>query len=511
MPLRDIERRLLERWESMQYQKTTLRKLKINGLRGLDDFSLDINYPVFAIAGENGTGKSTILGCIACAYHSVKGFTPFDKGNNFPYYTFGDFFITSRFDTPYNNAEVIWNYSGANYPESYTARKGKKWSKYEKRPKRAVQFIGISRALPAIEQRVLKAHFVGKGKNTHMVYSQEVKQIASAILGRTYTSAERYGSNDIHSLNVVNAGDVYSGFNMGAGEDVVLTLINMLHEVPDDTLVIIEEIETGLHPKAQKEILKHIIDISFKKHLQVIMTTHSQVVLDSLPPEGRVVLRRNGTKVTPEYRISSSYAFSILIQESIPELTIYTEDDVAQNLVLAALPLRIRKRVRVIYVGSWMTVTSQTAAFFRDNNLGKNLAIYDGDCNMSEVNKEYKKHFGVQTLDQTHINWLANHTFKLPGNEPPEKWLMNMNRNDEFCINFAISTNCEKEEVADILRSPYFGDHHDYFHYLSGKLGLPAEQVKIKFIQVAVKVNMTLFQDLVSKIETILDETLVIS
>jgi len=72
MSLNDIERRLLERWESNTYGKPALRKVDINGLRGLKDFSIEFSYPVVAIAGENGTGKSTILGCVACAYHSVK-------------------------------------------------------------------------------------------------------------------------------------------------------------------------------------------------------------------------------------------------------------------------------------------------------------------------------------------------------------------------------------------------------------------------------------------------------
>jgi Fe-S cluster assembly ATPase SufC len=63
-------------------------------LRGLKDLKLQFGYPITAISGRNGTGKSTLLGCAACAYHNIAtGFKLLSR--HLPYYTFSDFFVQS--------------------------------------------------------------------------------------------------------------------------------------------------------------------------------------------------------------------------------------------------------------------------------------------------------------------------------------------------------------------------------------------------------------------------------
>ena len=47
-----------------------LEMLEINGLRGWTGQSINFNFPVVAIVGENGSGKSTALKVAACAYEN---------------------------------------------------------------------------------------------------------------------------------------------------------------------------------------------------------------------------------------------------------------------------------------------------------------------------------------------------------------------------------------------------------------------------------------------------------
>src|SRR5437773_4368835 len=52
-----------------------------------------------AVSGKNGTGKSTILACVACAFHNhPSGFRPLNR--RIAYYTFSDFFIQSAEEEP---------------------------------------------------------------------------------------------------------------------------------------------------------------------------------------------------------------------------------------------------------------------------------------------------------------------------------------------------------------------------------------------------------------------------
>ena len=45
-----------------------LRKVHIHGFRGINSLNLEINFPITAISGLNGAGKSTIGQLAICAY-----------------------------------------------------------------------------------------------------------------------------------------------------------------------------------------------------------------------------------------------------------------------------------------------------------------------------------------------------------------------------------------------------------------------------------------------------------
>lgn len=55
--------------------------------------------------------------------------------------------------------------------------------------------------------------------------------------------------------------------------------------LPDNSLMLIEEIENGLHPIAVRRLVEYFIDVASRKKLQVIFTTHSDFALAPLPPE----------------------------------------------------------------------------------------------------------------------------------------------------------------------------------------------------------------------------------
>jgi len=72
--LSDLKRRLKERWDDPAYTEPALKRVRIHcltGLRRIKDLEVEFRFPVVAIAGKNGTGKSTVLGCLACAYHGA--------------------------------------------------------------------------------------------------------------------------------------------------------------------------------------------------------------------------------------------------------------------------------------------------------------------------------------------------------------------------------------------------------------------------------------------------------
>ena len=134
--------------------------------------------------------------------------------------------------------------------------------KYETRPKRPIHYFGASRVLPAIERNVLRGHFrLNRSQHKIVKLDDDFRNIFCEILGRNY-SAANVTQAEKYSLRSCEYGSSYTSFNMGAGEDILLELLYYLQEAPIGSLIVIEEIELGLHPEAQRKFAKELLEIT---------------------------------------------------------------------------------------------------------------------------------------------------------------------------------------------------------------------------------------------------------
>ena len=66
--------KLTSTWDSARHSSNGwplfLSSLKIDGLRGWTGQAVEFRYPIVAIAGTNGAGKSTVLKAAAAAYQA---------------------------------------------------------------------------------------------------------------------------------------------------------------------------------------------------------------------------------------------------------------------------------------------------------------------------------------------------------------------------------------------------------------------------------------------------------
>ncbi len=106
----------------------------------------------------------------------------------------------------------------------------------------------------------------------------------------------------------IDQDQTYSGYHAGAGQ---MTIAEFLRLDPDqNSLVLIDEIETSLHPRAQGRLIRDLAEICRGKDLQIVVTTHSPYVLAELPLEARIYLlqgqsgRHVMTGVSPEFAMT---------------------------------------------------------------------------------------------------------------------------------------------------------------------------------------------------------------
>lgn len=163
---------------------------------------------------------------------------------------------------------------------------------------REVLIFGVDRTVPATERKELIRAAGGSFTATREVpVTSEVAKAVEAILGKQVSSYSRLfvdAAGKIHLFSGENdEGDRYSEFHFGAGEASVIRIVAGIEAANANALILIEEIENGLHPIAVRALVEYLIEVAARKSAQVIFTTHSNDALDPLPD------RANG-RVTPE-------------------------------------------------------------------------------------------------------------------------------------------------------------------------------------------------------------------
>ena len=484
--LNDTERKLLNWWKSSNdFPYPILKQIAIKGktgLRGIRDLSIEFKYPLTVICGKNGVGKTTILALAALAYHSPKGHYPINalrkprRRENFTYYTFRDFFFKGPNDPDITGIEISWKYwDGKEKKILRIVKQSKKWMHYERRPKRPVHYLGMIRAIPAQEYKILRSRFGSSKRIKKKDVDSTYLVLFKNVMSQSYTNATILSTKDV-SIRSVNLGnDKYTSFNMGTGEDAALYILDVISRTPNGALIVIDEIEIGLHPEAQIRLAKVLQKIMLKKKLQIIVSTHSEYFIDAVPRIARVLIQKGGPHHNPIHGPTTRLAIGAMKGSQEPELIIYCEDGVAENLIRQALDSAIRKRVKIVPVGSDSELINQAIAHIRAGFRELLIIVWDGD--VKNKKRDLKKWIGRidNEIDLTKINI----TF-MPGNQKPEDWILTQLDNEEVVKFLKSELQCNEEaEVRELIAQlKSLSNSKDIFFEFSKHSGLDINESK---------------------------------
>lgn len=474
----------LRQWFVNDMSRGLLRRIDLikGSLRGLAPFKMQIDYPITAVAGRNGAGKSTILAMACCAYHNKRsGFKL--KGRRNSYYTFSDFFVQHTEEIPPQGIEIFYQFAHDNWKKSDTLpdgkglayqkrwkRKGGKWNDYATRINSNVVFLGIDRIVPHSERSQSKSYSKSFMDSDPKGWEEKVAEIVGYILGKKYSEL-RYLEHSKYSLPIVKCGEnKYSGLNMGAGENALFEIFRIIYSCEDGALLVVDEIELGLHIDAQRKLLRKLKESCLERKIQVICTTHSKEVFDSLPPDARKFVESVQNKTLVTEGIAPEFAMAKMGANEIKELDIMLEDGVAAEILAFALPTNLRQRVNPISVGSAAALSRQLAAAYARKETRPILAIFDGDQRKLENdNTEHAKKMAELTDSGFH-EWFKERVAYLPSETWPEAWLLQANM--EFITSLANILGTDEDWLAEVIEYGLQAGKHDEFHELSKHLGL---------------------------------------
>ena len=420
-----IERRFSSVWQQLQGKKPHmphfLNEVFLDGIRGIAGLRIIFDYPVSVIAGGNATGKSTVLFASACAYK------PPDAGprDYVPSTLFPDFrpkqgrrhdhrdevLLRFEYSTPGGRQSMQWK-RGQGWNRSFLGRK------HAKQPERPLYLrtlsnlsnpsevrgvLSMSRVKAALDETPLTASQVGFAQRVLPFRYSEVVDFASGRKRLLFATRER--------------GAEYSELHMAAGERAILRLSQEIAQL-QGALVLIDEIEAGLHPWVQQLLMLHLQQLALRRDLQIIVTTHSPVVLDSVPPNARIFLDRNEdgrVLVRPPYR---DLVQDALYGRASDTLNVLCEDEAAEAIlqgVFDHLLPRTQTRSGSVRIGRDTGANefpTHAAAFRKFGQIGNFVFVLDGDAAGRGIRRKIREKADADVS-----------VLYLPGREAPEVWV----------------------------------------------------------------------------------------
>ena len=422
-----IEKRFKKLWEQLQGKKIHmphfLAEICIDGMRGINDLRVQFDYPVSVIAGGNASGKSTVLFAAACAYKvpgaGVKDYVP---STLFPDYRpklgrLGDgkskIVIEFNFSTPDGQRSMVWRRS-IGWNRSFLGRKN------AKQPERKIYLRTLSNLSNPSEVRgvLSMSRLKFAPKETPLTASQI--DFSQKILPFQYSEVVDLSHHNKHLLFASHkGGTAYSELHMAAGERSILRLSQEIAALKD-ALVLIDEVEAGLHPWVQQLLMLQLQQLALRNDLQIIVTSHSPAVLDSVPANGRIFLNRDD-----DGKVTVQPAYQDIIQDALygrskNKLKVLCEDDVAEGILQGIFDVLLPQQGAnrdLVHIGKNTGANefpTHAKAFRKFGQIHDFVFVLDGDQREGEVEGRIRASSGIDVP-----------VLFLPGNNAPEVWVWN--------------------------------------------------------------------------------------
>lgn len=454
-----------------------LKCIKIENLKCLKNLEIDFSEkPMIAIMAPNGCGKSSILHALYCSFNipntsaEVNHFSRFFRPTNLNNWNNSKFSIEFSYQTQGVD-------SGIQRKEYRKTQQ--RWCRYETRPTRHTEFIGIETCVPSIEHYASKRGSTLSKSPLTTAEDNKIKETASRIMQREYTEYCKRTTKSKKLIGVTYSNIEYSSFSMGAGEQRIFLILEKVIKAPKYSLILIDEIDLLLHEDALSRLLDELNKICNKKHLQLIFTTHSRSVLSK-----DYIAFRNLYQTTDK---------TLCLEKSYPEFLsrlsgkreqmyeIFVEDELARTIVQQlCIDNGVKRYVDIIKFGTaTIGVNSACGMVVTDpDNIDKSLFVTDGDKAYFE-DKWY--------TDQVDSFFHGNDPELQPQREKALKSITRFNMIDnkvapeEYYRNCILELNREslnegEKTIYDALQNVIVpADTHDYFKTSIENLGLNLE------------------------------------
>ncbi|MBP7679307.1 MAG: AAA family ATPase [Bacteroidales bacterium] len=369
-------------------------KMTINKIKSIDhlEIELPIENGLYAITGQNGSGKSTVVTCASSVFFNM-------RMNDY----FGLTADDASIEFSLNNSTRGWRKlpDGRWWKESTGSMNIKGF--YEGSIIFGNRFRNTTyellKRLDRIDDRVLKpaAEFIrenlGKILHNNPNFYDKLFKLNNIDAGREV----RFSGNIFYYQKRDRR---VSQFHMSTGENLLISVLNSINIRNSDRanlnkpcLLFLDEIELALHPSSLKRLVAFLKQMSVQYNYAIYFSTHSIELISAINPDNIFFLERHSDNtveiLNPCY---PAYATRILYDHAGYDYIILVEDDLAKEIVSRLLrkhSLLANKLVHVLPCGGYTNVIDLSKEVVNSNLVGKtsNISIIlDGDVKTDAQN-----------------------------------------------------------------------------------------------------------------------------
>ena len=364
--------------------KTQLKKITIEKFRALNNVEVEFGDYITVICGKNGTSKSSILGIAAQIFSfekdyvngaSLRGFKQI-SGKGFKSKYSEHIRISEKFDVPGSLSASILLHEGytdqvATANLELMTRTDDETKKILPRPvirknstasgntsrnfTHPVIFLSLKRLYPIADRDYKAIDF-----DYLKVHEQEFIALTNELLNRSSTQAT--GTHGTITSAVAH-GNNYNHESVSAGEDnagqIIMALLSfkkLKAEYSDykGGLLLIDEADAGLFPTAQVNLLKILERECRSLNLQVVMTSHSPVMIEfayekSLQPHSKKFKTVYLSNTYGDVQVQADWSWAKISADihtktvgvgptaMLPSVNVYFEDKEAEDFFAALI------------------------------------------------------------------------------------------------------------------------------------------------------------------------------
>lgn len=348
--------------------------MTIHKIKCVDDLTIELplDKGLYAITGQNGSGKSTIVACASSVFFNLYMNEHFGP-------TAPDASISFEMD----GASCVWR-KDCNRWRKHTAGRlnvkgffegslifGNRFKDTSFDKLRRLDRLNPASLVPASDFIRENLGMILQGDKN---FYEKLYEISNSEMFQ--------GSLFFYEKN----GKRISQFHMSTGENLLISILNSIDirnkdrdNLSKPCIFLLDEIELALHPSSLKRLVTFLDEISRQYIYAIYFSTHSIELISGIRPDNIFYVERyNDNTISVKNPCYPAYATKFLYDHTGYDNVILVEDDLARSVISRILRkerLLSSRLVHVLPCGGYNNVIALADDVVRNNLLGKKAAI----------------------------------------------------------------------------------------------------------------------------------------